>query len=74
MHLVLAQIVQFVSIHTNRVLFYSQRMVSERFFDGTFTFTMPDVPSSAINERKGWYREKTANAMEALLLEYEAMT
>ena len=67
------QIIQFVAIRANRILLFGQRLVSNQYFDSTYSFTAPSVPLDMYNPLKAHYRTTLDTDYKDMLIEYDAM-
>jgi hypothetical protein len=68
-----ANVVQFMAIRANHVLLYSTRLASGRFFDGTFSFTGPELAPGQENSMFPYYKAILRKDYASIRLEYETM-
>jgi hypothetical protein len=67
------QVIQFVFIRVNMLLFTTQRLAAQQYFDSTLTFTATLTPLGSYNPQQPTFLTRVAANLNATLLEYDAM-
>ncbi len=67
------QVLQFLHIRVQRVQLFTIRLVSDQFFDATYSFPAPPVPAGQPNPLKPAYMSTLARDYELLQKEYQAV-
>jgi hypothetical protein len=67
------QLVQFVNIRVNSILFFSQRLASGQLFDPTYTFTYVQPADGMADPVKSSYVDIVRKDFDQLKLEYKTL-